>query len=104
MTKRLDKSRPYGTVYGSSDGSVFYQDGVSFGPDGVPIGEVLKAPEPAAAPVAESTDTTPDPDAREELEAMHPSQIKKLVEAEGLELVKGPGSKSKNIENLLAVG
>ena len=40
----------------------------------------------------------------ETLEALHPSAIKKLVKAGGLELETGKGSKARNIENLLAAG
>ena len=36
-TSKLDKSRDFGTVYGSDDGSAFEQDGVLFDVLGLPI-------------------------------------------------------------------
>lgn len=98
---RLDKNRPYGVVVGASDGSVFHQDGKCFGTDGYLLGEqpATPAPAPAAAAAAEPAVAT-----REDLQALHPSKIKLLVEASGLELETGSGSKGRNIENLLAAG
>ena len=103
MTIRtLDRSRPFGVVVGSHDGSAFMQDGVCFRGDDscvddspAPAAVVAKAPEPAPAPAGVT---------RETLEALHPSAIKKLVKAGGLELETGKGSKAKNIENLLVAG
>ena len=102
-TRTLDRSRAYGTVVGSSDGSAFMQDGVCFRGDGscleddpTPAAVVAQAP-PAAQPDVSGV-------TREQLEALHPSKIKKLVAAGGLELVTGKGSKALNIENLLAAG
>ncbi len=42
-----------------------------------------------------------DAGARESLNAMHPAQIKKMVEAEGLTPASGAGSKNTNIDQLL---
>lgn len=113
MTKQLDRSKRFGVVVGASNGASYHQDGVCFDGQGMEMGGSAPAPAPAPeatateAPPPPPTEPTPVPEAEpkvtlEELEALHPSQIKKLVEAEGLELVKGPGSKSQNIENLLA--
>jgi len=107
MTKRLDRGRPFGWIQGASTGALYHQDGVCFGSDDLEVGApkevAYPAPEPAAEPAAEpaGVDTGAT---REELEALHPSQIKVLVEAEGLTLEKGAGSKARNIDNLLAAG
>jgi len=104
-TKVLDRSRKFGVVVGASDGTVHFQDGVCFGTDDREIGADKPAAPVVETPVVTTSDDNTDTGggvSREELEALHPSQIKKLVEAEGLELVKGSGSKAKNIENLLA--
>jgi len=100
-TKILDRSRKFGVVVGASDGSVHFQDGVCFGGDDREIG----AP-PVAADAAPTPTPTPATDdgkvTREELQALHVSQIKKLVINAGLEYITGAGSKAKNIELLLA--
>ena len=110
-TKTLDRSRKFGTVYGASDGSMYHQDGCTFNgigamirgdaPQGNADEPPVVTPEPAA--VAEAVESEPDV-SREQLEALHPAKIKKLVEMAGLELETGPGSKARNIENLLAAG
>ena len=101
-TKTLDRSRNFGTVYGAQDGSLYMQDGNCFNGDGQLVG--ADAPAPAAAPAA----AEPAPEAagvsREQLEGLHPTKIKKLVEMAGIDLETGPGSKKRNIENLLAAG
>lgn len=106
MTKILDRTKPFGVVVGASNGAVHYQDGVSFGGDDREIGAPpVAAATLAAAPAADTPDPTPSNDGavtREELEALHVSQIKKLVENAGLEYITGAGSKAKNIEQLLA--
>lgn len=104
-TKILDRSRPFGVVVGAKTGAVHYQDGTSFDGDDREIGAPPAAaptPAPAAPPPVE-----PDPPAdtgvsRADLEALHISQIKKLVVAAGLTYISGTGSKAKNIEQLLA--
>jgi len=106
MTRLLDKNRAFGVVVGASDGTAFHQDGHCFRPDGTEVGApvVVPAPVPVAAETAAAAPDIPAPAGvtREELKALHPSQIKKLILAEGLELIVGPGSKAKNIEQLLA--
>ncbi len=100
-TRTLDRSRPFGTLYGAKDGSAFFQDGVCFRGDGSCLEDAAAPAAPAAAPAA-----APEPAGvtLETLEALHPSAIKKLVKAGGLELETGKGSKARNIENLLAAG
>ena len=105
--KTLDKSKKFGVVVGSADGSLYYQDGACFDGDGQLVG----AP-PAVTPGPPVTDTAggiaDDIDEpgirREELEGLHATKIAKLVEMEGLTLETGAGSKARNIENLLAAG
>ncbi len=100
--KTLDRSRPFGTVVGSGSGAAFMQDGVCFRGDGSCLED---DPTPAPAPAAPPDDTqAPADDTGVKLQAMHPSAIKKLVKAAGLELETGKGSKARNIENLLAAG
>ena len=104
MAKILDRSRPYGTVVGARDGSIYHQDGVCFGGDdreiGAPPAAVAAQPTPAAADPAPAE--TSSLVTREELEALHPTKIKALMELNGLVPVAGSGSKAKNIELLLA--
>ena len=104
-TKILDRSRPFGVIVGASTGAVHHQDGVCFGGDDRELGaEPDPAPAPAAATADPAPAPAPDPGAvtREELQALHVTQIKKLVEGAGLTLITGTGSKAKNIEQLLA--
>jgi len=103
MTNKLDKSRRYGTVVGASNGAVYYQDGIQFRGDGTPVGEPAAQAAPPPAPVVQPPPAD-DSASREDLQALHPSQIKKLVEDAGLTLETGAGSKKRNIENLLAAG
>lgn len=102
MTRKLDRTRPFGTVVGGATGASFYQDGHLFTSEGVEViqGEPAEAAAeaPAPEPVAEPEVT------RADLEALHITQIKKLVLENGLEVVTGPGAKAKNIDNLLAAG
>ena len=109
--KKLDRTRPFGTIYGAADGGVYYQDGVHFGTDDYEVGDegedIVAQPEVGAVDVApEEVDFAPEAESvsRADLEALHISQIKKLVAEAGLELEIGPGSKAKNIDNLLAAG
>jgi hypothetical protein len=102
-TKQLDRSKPYGTVVGAANGATFYQDGCEFRADGTPCSEPSVPAEPVEeAPAEEVEVAEAEEDVRAELEAMHPSKIKKLVEMRGLEPVTGAGAKAKNIELLLA--
>lgn len=103
MTIKLDTSRNFGTVYGSSDGTAYMQDGNCFRGDGALVGAAAEPAdtEPVAAPAPASDDAG---DSRERLESLHPSKIKKLVTMAGLEVETGMGSKGRNIENLLAAG
>ncbi len=112
--RKLDRKRAFGVVVGSSDGSAFMQDGVCFRGDGSCLEDAPEAPEPAPETIPDGT-TQPDAappggpqapadDTGVKLQAMHPSAIKKLVLAAGLELETGKGSKARNIENLLAAG
>ena len=118
MTK-LDKSRPYGTLCGGNTGGTYHQDGNIFRADGsivgndpnpeAPVAESSAVSQPVAEappPVVVTEDTpTQEPateDTRAQLDAMHPSKLKKLMEMRRLEVVKGAGSKAKNIEILLA--
>ena len=111
-TKILDRSRPFGVVVGASTGAVHHQDGVCFGGAdreiGAPPAQVAPTPPAETTTTPEPTpEPTPTPDGavtREELLALHPSQIKKLVESNGLVLETGAGSKKRNIENLLTAG
>ena len=101
MTRKLDKSRKFGVVVGSKDGSLYFQDGVCFNGAGDEIGAaapatVVTKPVPVVVPPAETDGVT-----LEQLQALHPSKIKKLVELRGLVLETGQGSKARNIENLL---
>jgi hypothetical protein len=109
MTK-LDRTRKFGVVVGSHNGSAFYQDGLHFRGDGSCI-EESDIPEPVAeaAPIVTTAVPVADPAAdpgvtREQLQALHPTKIKKLVGMAGIELETGQGSKARNIENLLAAG
>jgi hypothetical protein len=103
----LDKSRPYGTVYGSSNGAAYHQDGNLFRPDGRPVGAANPEPAPTVAPDLPVADPAPvveppAPDLAAELKALHPSKIVAIMEKRGLTPVTGSGSKAKNIEILLA--
>lgn len=107
--KTLDRSRAFGTVYGAHDGSMYHQDGVCFRHDGSEVGSepapVVNGGPPETAAKGTSLGA-PIPDqaegvTREELEGMHPSQIKSLILNEGLEPATGKGSKAANIDALL---
>ena len=101
--KTLDRSRKFGVLYGAHDGSAYTQDGLHFDGEGLQIGTAQPETIPDK-PGPNEVELGSDDDLRSQLESLHPSQIKKLVEQEGLVVVKGPGSKAKNIENLLAAG
>jgi hypothetical protein len=101
-TKILDRSRPFGVVVGANDGSVHYQDDVCFGSDDREIGAPAATAKPAPAAADPALADTAGVVTREELEALHVSQIKKLVINAGLTYITGQGSKAKNIEQLLA--
>lgn len=106
MTRILDKSRPFGTIYGEMpDGSVFEQDGCRFNGQGECVFEPSKAAAPAAPPAAESppAEKPPEPsmDMRAKLEALHVSKVKQLVVDAGLTPASGPGAKARNIDLLL---
>jgi len=106
MTRILDRSRPCGTIVGGSDGATYYQDGYHFRADGSCLEDgpiEAKTEEPAVEVVAETVEESGSA-SREDLEALHISQLKKLVAEAGLELETGPGSKARNIDNLLAAG
>ncbi len=98
--KILDRSKPFGVVVGASNGAVYHQDGVAFCGDdrelGAPPVAADAAPAPEPDPVGDGAATL------EELQALHVSQIKKLVINAGLTYIAGAGSKAKNIEQLLA--
>ena len=105
----LDKNRPYGTMYGGSSGAAFYQDGKEYRVDGTPIDGSAASPAPVVTPEpAPVVEAAPEPAedgvTREQLEALHVSKLKKLMELQGLTPEAGPGSKAKNIEILLANG
>jgi hypothetical protein len=112
MGTELDRSRPYGTVYGGSTGASFHQDGKLFRSDGTEVGSTPAPAAPAPEPVPAAPEPAPEPEvsadddsvSREELEALHVSKIKALMEMRGLTPETGPGSKAKNIEILLANG
>ncbi len=103
-TKTLDRSRNFGEIFGASDGSLYFQDGCCFNGDGKLVG--ADAPAAETTPPADPPPGGPKPNgvSREQLVALHPAKIKKLVEMAGLELETGQGSKARNIENLLAAG
>jgi len=104
----LDKARPYGVVVGGQTGAAYHQDGNLFRADGSPVGAPAPAPAPTPAPVAAEPAPEPAPEpaddreTREQLQALHPSKIKAIMEKQGLTPVSGSGSKAKNIEILLA--
>ncbi len=100
-TKILDRSKPFGVVVGSSDGTIHHQDGACFGSDDREIGAPAATPAatPAAAPSAPAVEGAVT---LEDLQGLHVSQIKKLVLNAGMELITGKGSKANNIEQLLA--
>lgn len=102
--KILDRSKPFGVVIGAHNGTVHFQDGVSFGGDDREIGSPpVETPPAGIAPVpVETPDPVEGAVTREELELLHVSQIKKLVINAGLTYITGQGSKAKNIEQLLA--
>lgn len=110
MTIKLDTSRNFGTVYGSSDGTAYMQDGHCFRGDGVLVGSAAEQGVPVGTaadhgvPVGTTAEPAASDDSRERLESLHPSKIKKLVTMAGLEVETGMGSKGRNIENLLAAG
>lgn len=101
-SKTLDRSRPFGNVYGGATGALYHQDGLLFNGAGEHVPRPGEAGAKAAPPSAEPVAAEAEGADREELEALHISQIKKLVQEEGLELETGPGSKGRNIDNLLA--
>ena len=109
-TKTLDRSRPFGVVVGASDGTVNHQDGCCFGSDdreigAPPVAATAPAAKPAPAPAAKPAPAAAEQEGavtREDLQALHVSQIKKLVVNAGLTYITGAGSKAKNIEQLLA--
>ena len=103
-TKKLDRSRKFGTVVGATDGSLYHQDGCCFNGDGELVGAGPAAPPPAPAATPEPPAGNPAAISREQLQALHATKINKLVEMEGLTLETGAGSKARNIENLLAAG
>lgn len=109
-TKTLDRSRNFGTVYGSSDGGLYYQDGCTFNGDGKQVGAGAPATIPDKPGPNEvllgstEADATETGVTLEQLKELHPAQIKKLVVMAELPLETGVGSKKRNIENLLAAG
>ncbi len=105
MTKMLDKSRNFGMVYGSTIGEIYYQDGLCFRGDGTCVDEPASLPEtaPVSEPESPATDNGTGV-SREQLQALHPAKIKKMVEMAGIPLETGTGSKARNIENLIAAG
>lgn len=100
-SKTLDRSKRFGWIYGGDTGALYTQDGLCFNGAGehVPQPGEAAAPEAKAAPAPAGE---PGAVTREQLEELHISQLKKLVIAEELELETGPGSKARNIDNLLA--
>lgn len=113
MARRtLDRSKPFGNIFGiDDDGAVFTQGMYKFDTDGNECGPGItpKVADPLRPGAAGPAQTEPTPVAvtpgvtAADLAELHPAQIKKLVEAEGLVAVSGPGSKKANIELLLSV-
>lgn len=106
-SKTLDRSKRFGWIYGGDTGALYTQGGLCFNGAGehVPQPGEAAAPEVKAAPEAKAAPAPagePGAVTREQLEELHISQLKKLVIAEELELETGPGSKARNIDNLLA--
>ncbi len=110
MPRTLDRSKPFGQIFGVDDhGAVFTQGHAKFNGQGQEVGEGISqaVDEPLRPGAAGPVVTTPDPDttpavtADAELAAMHPSQIKKLVEEAGMTPFGGAGSKAKNVALLL---
>ena len=105
MTK-LDKSKPFGQIFGIHEyGGVFTQGEKCFDASGNEVGPGItkkpaEAPPPAAAAGPAATAPVEEPLA-ERLAAMHPSQIKKLVQEAGLTPAGGAGSTKVNIAQLL---
>lgn len=118
MMKILDRSKPHGTIYGlDPDGAVYTQGGSKFKGNGEECGtsvaadkpsppkiESVEALEAAVNPPAATTDAPAAPvavDARAQLEALHPAQLKKLVEEKGLIAATGAGSAKVNVDILM---
>lgn len=122
----LDRSKPFGTVYGvDEDGAVYTQFGKKFRGDGTECGspvpaspssgsgsddvEALKKRIAELESAATTNNQTSDDDdanksnAESELSKLHPSQLKKAIEAKGGVAATGPGSAKENVKILLAL-
>jgi hypothetical protein len=75
----IDKSKPYGIVCGMP-GVRYWQDGNYYGPQGNLVTPGLDTPEPAE----------PLPPEEVDLDSLHWTQLKKLVEAAGGEYTSKP--------------
>lgn len=100
-SKKLDRSRPFGWLYGGATGALYSQDGLCFNGNGEHVPQAGDPKQPSVATPKPAVAEAPAGVSRAELEDLHISQLKKLVAEEGLELETGPGSKARNIDNLL---
>lgn len=119
MAAKLDRSKPFGTVFGIHEyGAVYEQFGKSFDAEGNEVGPGITKPvgddavanfSAAPAPVSKvgeadvpPADDGPDLAALEaELKGLHPAQVAKLVTEAGLTPAGGKGAKAMNIKLLL---
>ena len=111
MAKTLDKTKKYGQIFGIHEyGAVFEQGGACFGADGREVGPgiTLEITDPVRPGAAGPAPTAPvgapksDDELRAELGPLHPAKIAKLLTDAQLPIAGGPGSKSINIETLIA--
>ena len=109
MAKVLDRSKRFGTIFGVDDhGATFTQGNHKFNNEGQEVGDgispVVADPlRPGAAGPVATAPVEPAIDREEVLAALHPAQLKKLVEEAGLVAVGGAGSKTRNIAQLMAL-